>query len=126
MRHAIACAHLHTCLNLLSCAFYHTLKTDMNPSRRVFFRSFECSITFLKINFLNYIVRKISFSFTCYSISLNQYICFSQEDRLQLIPLPDQKSITQQKNSHLTSINKIVSIRLTPKLFMSLSKVYVN
>ena len=42
------------------------------------------------------------------------------------IPLPNQKSITDRKISILQVINERLSIRLPPKLFMSLSKVYVN
>ena len=42
------------------------------------------------------------------------------------IPLPNQKSITGRKISILQVINERLSIRLPPKLFMSLSKVYVN
>ena len=37
LRHAIACACLHTCLNLLRHGFYRMPKTDMNPSRRAVF-----------------------------------------------------------------------------------------
>ena len=35
MRHAITCACLHPCLNLLRCAFYCMSKMDMNPSKRL-------------------------------------------------------------------------------------------
>ena len=45
---------------------------------------------------------------------------------LHEIHLPNQKSITHRKISILQEVNKIISIRLTPKLFMSLAKVYVN
>ena len=46
------------------------------------------------------------------------------------IPVPNQKSITQRQIPILQTVNKIVnkivSKRLTPKFFVSLSKVYVN
>ena len=42
------------------------------------------------------------------------------------IPLPNLKSTTHRRIPILQVVNKIVSIRLTPKLFTSLSKVYMN
>ena len=42
------------------------------------------------------------------------------------IPLPSQKSVTHRQIPILQLVNKIISIRLIPKLFMSLSKVFVN
>ena len=40
--------------------------------------------------------------------------------------LPNQKSRTHRQIPILQVLNKIISIRLKPKLFMSLSKVYVD
>ena len=74
-------------------------------------------------------------SLACLDYIFNQYICFSQEHQLQLmtlhvistrIPLPKQKSVTHRHIPILQVVNKIISIRLTPRLFMGLSKVYVN
>ena len=39
MKHAIARAHLCTCLKFLSYAFFFTSKTDINLSRQVVFRT---------------------------------------------------------------------------------------
>ena len=42
------------------------------------------------------------------------------------ISLPNEKSIIQRQISVLQLVNKSVSIRFTPKLFLSLSKAYLN
>ena len=42
------------------------------------------------------------------------------------IPLPNQNSTTHRRNFILQVVNKITSIRLTSKPYMSLSQVYVN
>ena len=94
----------------------------------------HAQITFLTIIFLSKNVRKINFSFTSYSISLNQYMLQSGNRiatndvacYLREIPLPNQKLITHRRIPILQVVNKIISIRLTLKLFTSLSKVYVN
>ena len=55
------------------------------------------------------------------SIATNGVGCYLPE-----FPLPNQKSIYFKKVLILQIVNKIISIRLTPKLFMNISKVYVN
>ena len=107
MRHAIARTHLHTPLNLLRRAFYRTAEMDMNPLKRAL-----CVIV------------------TCYSVSLNQYICFSRNIdcnwwrcTLSIWNSSAKRKVYNRWITILQVVSKIVSIRLTPKLFMSIKSV---
>ena len=120
MRHAIARTHLHTPLNLLRRAFYRTAEMDMNPLKRA-----------VRLDYILKNVRKINFSFTCYSVSLNQYICFSRNIdcnwwrcTLSIWNSSAKRKVYNRWITILQVVSKIVSIRLTPKLFMSIKSVY--
>ena len=141
--HNLSCTKIHTkagfviwgmwshIINLLRHAFYCTSKTDMNPSRQAVFhmpRSFltinffklECKKDQFPIYMLQYLFKSVHmFYVLCTYVFTNDVACYLAE-----IPLPNQKSITDKWIPILQVVNK--TIRLTQKLFMSLSKVYVK